>query len=202
MPATTPATSRAMGPIVSNEGARGQTPATGTRPQVVLSPTVPQQADGVRIEPAVSVPMAMSTSWAASATALPLELPPGMQAGSNGFTGVPKAAFTPVPPQASSCRFVLPTMAASAARIAARQAASLVAGCAAAAIAAQAAVVGVPTTSIRSLMATVGPVPGASMRRIQVLIGQEAIRPLTRGSVMHPPGLSHPLRILGPWSSS
>ena len=98
------------------------------RPQVVFRPTVPQQAEGLRIDPAVSLPMAMSTSPSASATALPLELPPGMHAGSNGFTGVPKCGFTPVPPQASSWRFVLPTMAASAARSGAMQAASWAAG--------------------------------------------------------------------------
>ena len=89
MPAMTPATSRAIGPNVSSDGASGHTPSSEMRPHVVLSPAVPQHAEGLRIEPAVSLPMAMSTSPAANATALPLELPPGMQAGSNGFTGVP-----------------------------------------------------------------------------------------------------------------
>ena len=74
---------------MSSDGASGHTPSSGMRPQVVFSPTVPQHAEGLRIEPAVSLPMAMSTSPAASATALPLELPPGMHVGSNGLTGVP-----------------------------------------------------------------------------------------------------------------
>ena len=92
MPSITPATSRAIGPTVSSEGASGHTPSSGMRPQVVLRPAVPQHADGLRIEPAVSLPSARSTSPSASATALPLELPPGMHAGSNGLTGVPKCA--------------------------------------------------------------------------------------------------------------
>ena len=67
-------------------------------------------------------------------------------------------------------------MATSAARNGAMHAASAVAGSAVAANTAQAAVVGVPTTSIRSLMATRGPRPGSSIRRIQVLIAGHARR--------------------------
>ena len=89
MPWMTPRTSRAIGPIVSSDGASGHTPSREIRPQVVLRPTVPQQADGLRMEPAVSLPMATSTSPSARATAQPLELPPGMQAGSKGLAGVP-----------------------------------------------------------------------------------------------------------------
>ena len=118
----------AIGPTVSSDGDSGHTPSSETRPQVVLRPAVPQQADGLRIEPAVSLPSARSTSPFASATALPLELPPGMQSGSNGFTGVPKCGFTPVPPHASSWRLAFPTIATSAARSPAMQAASRAAG--------------------------------------------------------------------------
>ena len=46
-----------------------------------LSPETPQQADGVRIDPAVSVPSAMSASPVATATAEPDDEPPGMRAG-------------------------------------------------------------------------------------------------------------------------
>src|SRR3546814_10851628 len=84
MPAITPATSRAIGPTASSDGPSGRTPSTEIRPWVGLSPTVPQQAEGVRIDPAVSVPIAMSASPVATATALPLELPPGMRLGSSG----------------------------------------------------------------------------------------------------------------------
>ena len=56
IPATRPATSRAIGPTVSRLGASGHTPVSGTRPQVVFSPATPQQAAGIRIEPPVSEP--------------------------------------------------------------------------------------------------------------------------------------------------
>jgi hypothetical protein len=55
-PAATPATSRAIGPMVSMLGASGHTPASGIRPCVVFSPVMPQNADGTRIEPPVSEP--------------------------------------------------------------------------------------------------------------------------------------------------
>ena len=78
-PSATPATSAAIGPMVSNDGASGHTPSSGMRPKVVLRPTVPQHAEGVRTEPAVSVPMATSASPVATATAHPLDEPPGMR---------------------------------------------------------------------------------------------------------------------------
>ena len=56
IPVTSPATVRAMGPMVSKLGASGQTPSNGIRPQVVFRPVVPQQAAGIRMEPPVSLP--------------------------------------------------------------------------------------------------------------------------------------------------
>ena len=56
MPRTRPAMSRAIGPTVSKLGASGHTPTEGILPQVVLSPDVPQQAEGIRIDPPVSLP--------------------------------------------------------------------------------------------------------------------------------------------------
>ena len=56
MPVTKPATSRAIGPTVSKLGESGHTPSSGMRPQVVFSPAVPQQAEGMRTEPPVSLP--------------------------------------------------------------------------------------------------------------------------------------------------
>ena len=56
MPATRPATSRAIGPTVSKLGESGQTPSRGMRPHVVFRPAVPQQAEGIRTEPPVSLP--------------------------------------------------------------------------------------------------------------------------------------------------
>ena len=57
-----PATSAAIGPAVSKLAASGQQPSSETRPWVGLCPTIPQQAAGIRIEPAESVPSASSTS--------------------------------------------------------------------------------------------------------------------------------------------
>src|SRR5215207_4878805 len=179
IPSATPATSRAIGPTVSSDGASGLTPSRGMRPCVVLSPTVPQQADGVRIDPAVSVPMATSASPRATATAEPLDDPPGIRAGSSGLTGVPKCGLIPVPPKASSCRLVFPITRAPAVRAVATQAASAAAGLARSATSAEPAVVGVPATSIRSLTASRGasaagpaePAGVSSMRRMKVVMG-------------------------------
>jgi hypothetical protein len=59
---------------------------------------MPQHAAGMRIDPPVSVPYAMSASSAATAVAEPLEEPPGTRRGSSGLTGVPKALLIPVMP--------------------------------------------------------------------------------------------------------
>ena len=56
IPVTSPATVRAMGPMVSKLGASGQTPSNGIRPQVVFRPAMPQQAAGIRMDPPVSLP--------------------------------------------------------------------------------------------------------------------------------------------------
>src|SRR5215469_15539083 len=95
----------------------------------------------------------------ATATAEPLEEPPGASEASSGLTGVPNQGLIPVTPSASSCRFALPTICAPAARRPARQAASWPAGTAASATTRDAAVVGVPATSIRSFTATRSPGP-------------------------------------------
>ncbi|HEY6274809.1 MAG TPA: hypothetical protein VIX86_00620 [Streptosporangiaceae bacterium] len=98
IPAASPATSRARGPTVSMLGASGQTPASGIRPPVVLSPATPQQAAGIRTEPPVSDPKETSASPVATTTADPLDEPPGTRRGSSGLTGVPNAALTPLIP--------------------------------------------------------------------------------------------------------
>ena len=51
---------------------------------------MPQHADGMRIEPAVSVPSAARTMPAATAAAEPPLEPPGMRDGAVGFTTAPK----------------------------------------------------------------------------------------------------------------
>ena len=70
----------AIGPTVSScVGAIGYTPSIGTNPNVVFRPTTPQSAAGIRIEPAESVPKATSASSFATATAEPLDDPPGIK---------------------------------------------------------------------------------------------------------------------------
>ena len=153
---------------MSSDGASGYTPSTGTRPQVVFRPAIPQQAAGIRMEPPVSVPRATSASPAATATADPLDDPPGSRRGSAGFTGVPDHGLTPLADQHSSARLVLPTIRAPARRAAVTTAASLAAGRACSAINWQPTVVGRPSMSMQSLTASRGPSPGASSRTIQV----------------------------------
>ena len=131
---------------------------------------MPQQAAGIRIEPPVSDPSATSASPATTATAEPLEDPPGIRAGSSGLTGVPNHRLVPSGSIASSCRFVLPTIRAPAARAPARHAASAVAGAAPRPTARDPAVVGTPATSMRSLTASRGPAPAVSIRVMNVLM--------------------------------
>ena len=107
----------------------------------------------------------------ATATADPLDEPPGTRPGSTGFTGVPYHGLIPVTPRASSCRLVRPTMRAPAARAPARQAASRWAGTARSATARQPAVVGSPSMSMRSLTAKRVPFPAVSKRVMNVVTG-------------------------------
>ena len=93
----------------------GYTPSTGTRPQLGLKPTTPQQDAGRRIEQPVSVAMPMSQRPAASAAAFPPDEPPVVRPGSRGFWTVPYQSFWLVTPQANSCRLALPTTTAPAA---------------------------------------------------------------------------------------
>src|ERR1700761_4187118 len=179
MPSSTAATSAPSGPTVSMEDASGYTPSSGTRPQVVFRPAIPQQAAGIRTEPPVSVPRATSASPAATATAEPLDDPPGSRPGSSGFTGVPDHAFTPLADQHSSVTLVLPTIRAPARRAAATTGPSATAGLACSATTWHPAVVGRPSTSMQSLTASRGPSPGTSRRTIQVG-SMEAILPKPR----------------------
>ena len=173
-----------MGPMVSRDGARGSTPSSATRPRVVLRPATPQHAAGIRIEPPVSLPNATSAWPEPTATAEPLEEPPGTNAGSSGFTGVPNHGLIPVTPKASSCRLVLPTTVrapeASAARVPAKQAASLAAGAAWAAMTFEPLVVGTPSMSMRSLIASrraAGCDAGGSNRVMKVAIARSLAHP-------------------------
>ena len=68
--------------------ARNESPRSGpreTRPRLGLSPTSPQQAAGMRIEPPPSLPCASGTIPAATAAAEPPEEPPGVRSRSHGL---------------------------------------------------------------------------------------------------------------------
>ena len=118
----------------------------------------------------MSVPRPTSASPTATATADPLDEPPGIRSGSSGFCGVPVHGFTPSADRQSSVRFVFPTILAPAARAAATTGASRSAGFARSAITGQAAVVGTSSTSMASFTARRGPPPRDSMRSNQVVM--------------------------------
>lgn len=86
-----PATLRVMAQTVSSERASSNAPLRGTRDCVLLNPTSPQSAAGMRIEPPVSEPSPATASPSATETAAPEEEPPGMRAtsASAGLRGVP-----------------------------------------------------------------------------------------------------------------
>ena len=97
------------------------------RPTVVLSPTVPQSAAGIRTDPPVSVPRAIGTRPAATATPEPLLEPPGAWGTRcHGLCGVPWSWLMPTPPNANCTVCVLPssTMPAADSRRTAAQSAA------------------------------------------------------------------------------
>ncbi len=106
----TSATVRAIGPTVSRSLARGRSPSSeySFPPKVVgRSPTVPHRAEGIRTEPAVSLPRPAGTMRAAIAAAVPPLDPPATRRGSYGFPTKPVTGLLEVPPPASSCIFAL-----------------------------------------------------------------------------------------------
>src|SRR3990167_6714558 len=97
-------------PSESSVGERGYTPSSGHRPLVVLSPKTPEKAAGLRTDPPVSEPTAKAHIPAATATAEPLDEPPGTRCTtmSQGLRGVPRTRLVPAPPRANSTVLVLP----------------------------------------------------------------------------------------------
>ncbi len=90
-------------------------PSTLHRPILVLNPTFPVILAGIRTDPAVSVPKAMSAESTAKLTPAPLDDPPGTRCSSRsqGFRGVVQCGFTPKPPKANSTAWVLPVTTAN-----------------------------------------------------------------------------------------
>ena len=123
---------------------------------------MPQQAAGILIEPPVSVPTVASAMPVATLTADPPLDPPGDRVVSSGLRTAPNAESPLVVPRAYSCRFVLPTKTAPAARRLATHGAS----CDATrpTRTRDAAVVSVPRTSMRSLIESGTPCSGPRSR--------------------------------------
>src|SRR5450830_1244791 len=107
-------TVRAMGP--REERPAASTISHGTRSGDGRSPTTPQHEAGMRIEPPMSVPIATVAIPAATATALPPLEPPGVVPARHGLLVAGKIALVIPTAAASSGRFVLPRIAAPAAR--------------------------------------------------------------------------------------
>ena len=79
------ATVAAIGPTWSQDQDSGHTPVAGTRPQVGLSPTTPQQAAGIRIDPAVSLPTAPRHQPGGHRRGRPRAEPPAIRPRSQGL---------------------------------------------------------------------------------------------------------------------
>src|SRR5690348_2105603 len=87
------ATLLAIGPTESSVLLSGKAPSVGTRWRLGLRPTRPQSPAGIRTEPPVSVPIAISHMPSATATGAPAEEPPGTRLRSRGLPGVPKCGL-------------------------------------------------------------------------------------------------------------
>ena len=99
--------------------ARNDSPMAGPteiRPRLGLSPTRPQQAAGMRIEPPPSLACASGTIPAATAAADPPLDPPGVRDRSHGLRVGPPKRGSVVGRIANSGRFVVPTITKPASR--------------------------------------------------------------------------------------
>src|SRR5690606_16502045 len=120
---------RAIGPLVDSRGQSGaDDPPEGTRPSEGLKPVSPVTADGMRIEPPPSEPVASGTSPPATAAADPPDDPPGDRSVSHGFRVGPNVGFSVSAFHPSSGVLVLPTTTQPAARRRATSGESSVAG--------------------------------------------------------------------------
>ena len=146
----------------------------GTSPKVGLRPTTPQNAAGTRIDPAPSDPSAAATMPAATAAALPPELPPALRRpGAKGVLVGPKARLSVVARWPSSGTLVVPTITAPAACSRSTSSEGAVTG--PRATAPQPRRTGVPgTRSPRSFTATGTPSSGPRPRAPRPAVGGQA----------------------------
>ncbi len=143
-------------PALSQVGDSGKTPSSGTSPAVGFSPTTPQYAAGIRIEPPVSVPIARSHTPAATSAADPPEDPPEVRDGSLGLRVSPTSGCAN--PAAYSRHWVVANTSAPAARSRRTSSASATAG--AGSCTGLPKVVAVPATAMMSFTATGWPASG------------------------------------------
>src|SRR4051794_12640889 len=91
------ATSRTRRPMIPFEDrsaqSGGREPPAGTRPSEGLNPASPHTADGMRIDPPPSDPVASGTMPAATAAALPPDEPPADLDGSHGLRVDPNSGL-------------------------------------------------------------------------------------------------------------
>ena len=102
-------TSLVIGPAWSNDEAKATMPYLEQLPYVGLSPTVPVNEAGWRIDPPVSVPMVAGVNFAAKADAEPPEDPPGTRFSPIGFWTFPKKLVSLDDPIANSSQFNFPS---------------------------------------------------------------------------------------------
>ena len=129
----------------------GLSGAAGTRPKLGLSPKMPVNAAGMRIEPPPSVPTCKAPMPSAQAAAAPPLEPPGVRARSQGLRVMPVSALSVTPFQPNSGVVVLPISTAPCSRSRAVAGASSCQGWSLA-IARLPRKVGQPRVRIRSLM--------------------------------------------------
>ena len=79
-------------------------------------PTTPESEAGIRIEPAWSPPVAMSTSPAATSAPEPVEEPPGVWPQARGFWTGPEVLVAAPPEKEKYSQTDLPTISAPASR--------------------------------------------------------------------------------------
>src|SRR5215470_14841129 len=91
-----------IGPIWSSDEPNATSPYRETRPYVGFKPTTPQNAAGVRTEPPVSEPSAMSDVPEATLAADPPLEPPGTRSRLCGLRVSKYAEFSVVEPIANS----------------------------------------------------------------------------------------------------
>src|SRR5699024_3102553 len=105
-----------MGPMWSRLQANGKQPYLATRPGVGFNPTSPQAAEGIRMDPAVSVPRVVKLISAATAAPEPPLEPPGTLSAFHGLATGPKCGLLLSMPQAYSCILSFPVRTTPASR--------------------------------------------------------------------------------------